>query len=463
MNSKIIGIALAASAVAALASCSPSDKVSGPKTNARIEVSSDPADADIILDATNTGKKTPSTLFDVATNKKHEILVKLVKDNITYGYRVSGVQAIGDSLVKINGPLTVQCTATGTGCLPFTKRHTLGSLTVATVANGQLFKYNAEEQTGGSGLIYPAGSATNFYLAGGLPLIAGITNTANHDTVALGLYDANYLNGRPSPEVTQTAERYTMKQTFWVIPPSNAITLNTPTIRGIEVNEQLIGVTATNDVAFVKLTYKNITNNPTYQAVDPIVPAGGITYNWVYLGFALDPDIGASGDDMITYDPDHDMVYAYDMDFVENFSQGWVDRPALVGLRLMEAPADATMKVLNGWSLGTDFGGGDKSERTGWGILSGNFSVPPDFAGSQIGFAPTSPGDYRMSVSAGPITLAPGASASITVAIILAPPTPGTYTSGQFVDPGNPTVNDRKIAKVASGLIDKAKSLTVPQ
>ena len=167
---------------------------------------------------------------------------------------------------------------------------------------------------------------------------------------------------------------------------------------------------------------------------------------------------------MITYDPALNMVYAYDVDFSEAvFSQGWIDKPALVGLRIIDAPADATTKVLNAWQRGSDFGGGDATERKGWSVLSGTNSFTPDFPGQQIGYSPTSPGDYRMVVAAGPITLAPGAFASITVAVILATPVPGTFVSGQFVDPGNPTVADRPIAKIAANLLDKARSLVAPQ
>lgn len=445
---------------AGLAACRETDRMVGPTGNARVEVTSDPPGAQIFVDSINTGKVTPDLLRDLSTDKTHEILVRLTKDGVIYGYRVPQLQVKPDSLVKVIGPLTMKCTSTDCG-ITLSRYNTLGSLRISTQPNGALFSYDGTNK----GMYYPTGTS-NGYIAAGTPLITGIANA--HDTMSLGIYDTPYLAGRPAPEVTQTADRYSLKQSFWVLPPSSLIVTNAPTIRGIEVTEELIGVTATNDVAFIKVNYRNITATELYRAIDPLIPATGITYNWVYLGFAIDPDIGGnpSGekDDLVTYDPGLDMVYAYDSDFFESgYSTGFTDKPALVGLRLLEAPAGASVKVLNAWPSEFDWGGGDASERAGWGILSGQHSVSPDMPGQQIGHIPTTGSDYRMLVSAGPITLAPGQSASITVAVIIAPPTPGTFTSGTFVDPGNPTVPDRTIAKIAAQLIDKASKLTVPQ
>src|SRR5690606_17232534 len=50
--------------------------------------------------------------------------------------------------------------------------------------------------------------------------------------------------------------------------------------------------------------------------------------------------------------------------------------------------------------------------------------------------------DVKGGWSVGPIpSLAPGESTSLTVAILLAPPTPGTFTSGNIVRPGNDSLN----------------------
>lgn len=449
------GLAVAGIAVIALSACRESESPFSPGNNTRVEVSSDPDGATIFLGGTNTGKVTPDLLRDLTTGRVHEILVRMDRDNVTYGYRAQ-VEVLNDSLHRVLGPLLMRC-ATETCSIQNHRYHTLGSIRVATNPNGALFHYNGS----GSGLLYPTGSS-NTYAAIGMPLISMVVGA--RDTLALGIYDRGYLAGRPAPQVVQTADRYTMRQSFWIVPPTDVIVGLGPTVRGIEVEEELIATTATSDVAFVRLTFRNITDRASYKAADPIVPSGGMTFNSVYVGFALDADIGVATDDAITYDPALDMVYTYDMNFEDgSFGTGVTDRPALVGLRLLEVPAGAPAKVLNAWPAGADWGGGDPSERNGWGILSGTRSIMPDLPGQQLGHAPSTPGDYRMSVSAGPLTLVPGAAVSMVVAIIIAPPVQGTYTSGQLVSPGDPTVADRQIARIAADLLAKAGSLVVPQ
>src|SRR5688572_5477961 len=293
----------------ALVSCRESDQVVEPGENARIEVTSDPEGGTIFLDNKATGKVTPDLLRDLIG--LHEVLVRIERDNIVYGFRAS-VDVKGDSLHRVQGPLTMRCASES--CWGPTRRyHEINGSTglrPSTVPNGALFFYDASEK----GLYWPVGSV-NGYASIGLPMVAALAGA--RDTLALGIYDVGYLAGRPAPQVTSTADRYTLRQTFWILPPSEVILTLSPTIRGIEVEEELIGTSATNDVAFIKLTYRNITNRASYRAMDPIVPSGGLTYNWVYLGFGLDADVGTASDDMITYEPSLDMVYMYDMDFSE--------------------------------------------------------------------------------------------------------------------------------------------------
>jgi hypothetical protein len=448
-------LAVAGVAAIAFSACSESDSPFSPGNNTRVEVSSDPEGAAIFLNGTNTGKVTTDLLRDLAINRVHEILVRLDRDNVAYGYRAQ-VEVANDSLHRVLGPLLMRCTSEVCS-IQNHRYHTLGNMRVATNPNGALFYYDGN----GSGLLYPTGSS-NAYAAMGMPLVSMVAGGS--DTLALGIYDRDYLAGRPAPQVTQAPDRYTMQQSFWIVPPTGVIVGLGPTVRGIEVEEQLIATTATNDVAFVKLTFRNITNRPSYKAADPIVPSGGLTFTSVYVGFGLDADIGVATDDAIPYDPALDMVYSYDMNLEDGaFGTGFTDRPALVGLRLLAAPAGAPVKVLNAWPAGVDWSGGDPSERIGWGVMSGTRSVMPDLPGQQLGHAPTTPGDYRMSVSAGPLTLNPGAEASIVVAIVVALPVQGTYMSGQLISPGDPTVADRQIARVAADLLAKAGALTVPQ
>lgn len=222
---------------------------------------------------------------------------------------------------------------------------------------------------------------------------------------------------------------------------------------------------ADSNVILIRLTFRNITNRESYRAVDPLVPGGGMRFDHVYLGFGIDSDIGTPGDDMLTYEPELDMVYSYDSNFLEEvFNAVNAPRPGMIGLRLLAVPSGAG-KVLNGWPLINDAGArdwvaGTASEGTGYGVLSGLRSFAPDYAGQQVGHVPQAPGDYRMSVSAGPITLAAGDSASITVALIMAAPEQGEYVSGQVVAPGDPEDANRQIRRVAHTLLARARALS---
>jgi hypothetical protein len=436
--------------------CKDEGETLEPGENTRVEITSDPDGASIELNEVPTGRTTPSTIFDIIGRQR--ILVRLERDGIGYGYRTE-VDVRGDSLHRVTGPLMFFCSSTP--CLQTSHRNRdLGRMRIASQANGALFMRAAQ----GEGLLWPIGSS-NSYASIGMPLIAMIS--AARDTLALGIYDIDYLAGRPAPVVETSGERTTLRQSTWIVPPTSVIINNMPTVRGIEVEEELFGTT-NSDVVFLRLTFRNITNRDSYRAADPVVPAAGLQFDQVYLGFALDADIGTSNDDMVTYEPALDLVYIYDGNFLEEvFNTANAGMPGLVGLKIVEMPIGATVKVLNAWpstfGLGSgDWSAGTNTERGGFSMLSGFRSLDPDHPGRQVGHVPPDADDYRMSVSAGPVTLAPGAAATITVAIIMAPPVTGEYTTGQIVLPGNPSTDDRQIRRVAGTLLDRARTLVVP-
>jgi hypothetical protein len=362
----------------------------------------------------------------------------------------------GDSLHRVTGPLVHRCLNAegGTTCrLASAKFRELGRMGVTTQATGSLFM-----QTGqGEGLLWPLGSS-NSYISAGMPLIAMVSGAS--DTLALGLYDTDYLAGRPVPVYVPGTS---LRQSTWIVPPPQGI-LGT-TVRGIEVEEELTS-SANSDVIFVKLTFRNITNRESYRAIDPVVPASGMIFQNVYIGFGLDPDIGNAEDDMVTYESALDMVYTYDSNFLEEiFNSANAGQPGLVGLKLVAMPAGATSKALNAWpiSIGNNSGdwrAGTATEPGGFSMLSGLRSLIPDHPGQLIGHVPSTPGDYRMSVGAGPVTLEPGGEASITVAVIMAAPVQGEYVTGQAVAAGNPATDDRQIRRIAEGLFTRARSIT---
>jgi hypothetical protein len=261
----------------------------------------------------------------------------------------------------------------------------------------------------------------------------------------------------------QTPDRIELTQTTWVVPPS--ANLQRATVRGIEVVEHVVATTALEDVLLIRLTFRNITNLPLYAALDPTVPAAGRVIENAWLGFVFDPDIGTSNDDAMSYELPLEMVYAYDARFEENvFGNGFGRAPGLIGLRMIDKPAGTTT-ILNGWLaagvLGAqDWLSGTVTERNGWGMLSGMRSFNPDHPDPRIGHVPPPNGDVRISVSAGPVRLVPGDSASVTIALVLAEPVPDTFTSGTILDPGEPTDQTRALRAVAAKLLAKAAAVT---
>ena len=449
MRKELIRVVTALTIMAA--ACSDDDGVISPGEGGSLEVTSDPQGAIVELDGANTQKVTPATFWELSG--RHNIVVRLDRDGIAYGYRTQ-VEVRGDTLHRVHGPLMFRCdrntAATDTCLLTSVRPRDLGKFRMASQPMGAVM-----HKTGnGDGLTWPLGSS-NSYVSIGMPLIAMMAGT---DSLALGIYDYDHLAGRPEGSYTPGS---VFRQTAWIM-PSLVTPLNLPTPRGIEVMEEFTAG-ADSNIVFIKLTFRNITNRESYRVVDPIVPSGGLTFNQVFVGFGIDLDIGNADDDFITYEPELDMVYGYDSNFHEQvFSSTNATAPGLVGLRVVSKPEN-TRVVLNGWPnvSGTqsgDWTAANNSQRSGFAVLSGIRSFPPDHEGTQIGFTPATPGDYRMSVSAGPVTLAPGQETSITIALVMASPVAGEYTSGQAVAPGSPTDATRTIRGIAATLIERARS-----
>src|SRR5215216_1149401 len=131
-----IRVASAAMMILAITSCREADRPVGPGENARVEVKSDPPGAAIYLDGANTGKVTPDLLRNFAGSSRHEILVRMDRDNVAYGYRTT-VDVQGDSLITLDGPLTMRCTSADCG----QKQRTVGTMKIYTNPNGSFFNY----------------------------------------------------------------------------------------------------------------------------------------------------------------------------------------------------------------------------------------------------------------------------------------------------------------------------------
>jgi hypothetical protein len=441
-------IAVLALLAVTVAACREPDGTVGPVSGSRAFVSSDPAGGRILVDGESTGRVTPDTIRGLVG--RHDITVQLDTFDASYGFTARVFLGDTDSLTVIAGPLVMRCS--DAICFANQFRHySANRIRFASNPVGTFF----HRAGNGDGIIWPS-LTNNTYASSGMIGFAGIMGGT--DTVALGIYDSKYLAGRPQPELVQTGDRIDLSQTTWILPPSSVLQLRT--VRGIEVHEHAAAVTDIDDLVVLRIVFRNITNRPLYAALDPTVPAGGVTFDKVWVGFLLDPDIGEPLDDMLSYEPDLNLAFAYDSDLNEtNFGGGFNRAPGLVGLRMVDVPPGATV-VMNGWtSQGTgsqDWNAGEISETLGFGMLSGTRVYSPDHPSPRIGFLPPTPGDVRISVSAGPLRLVPGDSVAVTIAVVLAAPVPGLFTSGIELDPGDPLDRTRPLHAVAADLFERA-------
>ena len=429
--------------------CREADAPTGPgSAGARLYITSDPNGARILVDGRDTGRLTPDTV--PGFTGEHEVQVRIDTLNTTYEYNVRVNVDRRDTVVnQLHGPLAVQCTFSS-DFSPCYRRlhsyHTAAGLRFTTNTLGSVFLYDGQ----GQGALWPA-TTTNSYVSSGMPVFAALVGNV---PIALGAYDHSYLAGRPQPRRTTTGARSTLTQATWVVPPTSAHQRMT-TPRGLEITEAITTDDAVNGVVVIKLTFRNITGSSAYQLIDPFVTGSGITFTDAYIGMVFDTDIGEHRDDWLSYDPALDMVFAYDGRFAEPAFQGdGTIAPALVGVRALRAPAGSTV-VLNGWAdggEGSDWTAGTITELAGFGMLTGRTAYQPSHPDPRIGHLPTVDADMRISVTAGPLTLAPGGSAEIVLAVGFAPPTAGTYQTGTLVAPGDPFDVNRAIYRIAGDL-----------
>ena len=223
------------------------------------------------------------------------------------------------------------------------------------------------------------------------------------------------------------------------------------------------------DALFVRFDVKNISNLAAYRLVHPDVPEGGITAENIWLTPVIDADVGvapsASGnaersDDNATLFPAESLLAAYDQAFaVPTFANATVQKPGLVGLRLINAPAPAKGLIAE---LGDSLTWSSEAlERHTYSLLAAGRAGTPraqavcEDRTSALVCAGETPTNVVMGWSIGPIaSLAPGQSTSVTVAILFARPQAGSFVSGTAVAPRNDQIGstERTIYGVAQAL-----------
>ena len=218
--------------------------------------------------------------------------------------------------------------------------------------------------------------------------------------------------------------------------------------------------TANQDIVFLTFDLINITNDPLYPAAaakfDPSTPAPppNTTLKDVYFGPCCDPDIGGATDDMLDFDPSRNLGMVWDFDGVEpnfenNGKTGWL------GYDFLESPIADRDIDLNGDGVVNDdsvnFGTADKpiwvkdrrkGEQLGltafkmfvlqidprtdeerYHMMAG-YDYRTMVEGGDSLYVPfdtdEAPEDKRFVQVAGPFDLAPGDTARVVVAIMVA-------------------------------------------
>jgi hypothetical protein len=445
------GAAALGLALLLLIGCREADRPTGPGQGAGITLDSDPPGARIFIGGKDTGFRTPHTFLDLSAGV-HDIRVQIDTMGLLYGYQTRINLPATDTVVDLTGPLLLRCA--DEACQRALARYRRGAgIEFATNPSGMLLF----EAGSGSGLFWPAGSS-NSYVAVGAPVFAGVP-MGTGSPVALGPYSMGYVAGRPFPEAT-AAGGVTFRQATWILPPGQLLGIRT--VRGLEIGQTVIAHDDVPDVLLIRLVFRNITNRPSYRAADPALLPGGLSYENAYIGFVLDADVGDHRDDLPSFVPDLNLAFMYDADFREPLFGVDANRPGLIGVRALAAPAGANV-LLTAFSGERDWRSGEVgqpgSERNGWDWLAGTQTTDAVHPDPRLGHVPgTTPADYRVMVSAGPIRLPAGDSAVLTLAVVLASPAPGQFTAGSIVPPGDPLDPTRQIRIIAEPLVQRARA-----
>lgn len=438
-------------AILMAAGCREGDGPADPSAiDARVLLISEPNGAAITVDNRATGQVTPDTV----SLRRGDRVISLDLDTAgnTYSYRAILRVQRTDEVDAYTLPLALRCL--DASCFAAAQdAHTVAGVTFYSSGTGSLF-HRADNSRA---LVWPEGTL-NSYIAAGMPLFAA---RANDRPVALGVYDQEMLVGRPAPVVTRGDGSFALAQETWIIPPSSPF-INPNTLRGVAVEEVVTASDAAEGVLVLRLTFRNITNDPLAHALATHIAPASVTYTDAWIGFGLDPDIGNAADDWVSYDPALDMVFAYDSNFSESqFTTTAANSPGLVGLRVLEAPP-GTSVLLNSWPINGDWEAGTPTEQAGFGMLTGSTVYSPQHADPKIGYMPPSRGDMRISATVGPMTLAPGDSATVVLALAIAAPA-GSFVSGNEVAPGDPFDTARQLFGIAANLRAKAAAAAAGQ
>lgn len=420
-----------------------------------LAVSSDPEGAEIFVDGRSVGLVTPATVEAVEAGERRLDLV--LGDGTAEEYSFSdSIVVPEEDLLSVQAPLQGGCLV---DC-PFLISR--GRVDCRFTGAGDTCASVFFRGVGLPGLEWPAGSGAD-YGAGGRLLTVGIVGddggSLAGDTLGIPLFELGAWIGRRPLGRVSSGRRQEVNVEYWA-----RSSFAGQYLQGLLVRERLVSVDSAGVENAVLLSFELVNNSgdELYRKLFPWIPEGGFTIRDLYMGFGLDADAGGSDDDLGTFDPALNLGFIYDADFRDPaLPSGFRDRPALVGVATIEAPASVAGRTLTFWNRDTDW---DAARDFGfaWRLLSGNLDPGdplPDHPADAIGHHPGEPADYRFIDAYGPLTLAPGESTRLTVGLILAEPAVGTFTPGTRIDPGDPAATDRPILDVAAQLRSLAGQL----